>query len=195
METEVWGLAGKYCAGKNRAGRFLEEEGCILVDADRLGHQVLEENRQELVRRFGPSALDEQGRVDRRALGALAFRDPAMLKELESLVHPPVIARIGEVIRENPGRIVVINAALLFSSRLHLRCSRVLWVTAPLAVRFFRGLRRDRMSPVKVFRRIWVQRKLSPQPWRKDVDIYTIPNPGNEEILRRGIRNFLERVK
>ncbi|MBI9101039.1 MAG: dephospho-CoA kinase [Spirochaetales bacterium] len=193
MKRVVWGLAGKYCAGKNRAAKYLEAAGCLVLDADKMGHIVLEEQKGAVVAHFGADSLDSHGKIDRRALGAKVFGNPEELKALERIVHPPVIKRIKDEIESPDGHPLVINAALLFSSNLYELCDKVIWVSAPLWVRIKRGKSRDGFTLFQVLKRIWTQRKLSPQPWRKDVDIYSIPNPGSEKVLKAGIGKFLER--
>lgn len=191
--TRVWGLTGKYCAGKNLAGQLLEKEGCVIVDVDKLGHRVLDEEKEAIARRFGSGVLGPRGELDRSRLGAIVFADPAALKELEAIVHPAAIARTWEIVLENPGRTVVVNAALLFPAAMYKNCDKVLWITAPVLTRIRRGMSRDGLALSAVLRRIWAQRKLRPQFWRKFADIHTIPNPGKGDVLARGLRNFLER--
>ena len=193
---KVYGLTGKYCAGKNLAGRLLEEAGCLVIDVDKLGHYVLEKEKQTIVGRFGSGILAPDGKIDRSKLGAIVFSDRRALKELEAIVHPGAVARTREIIKENsqktPGQVVIINAALLFPSGLYRDCSRVLWVWAPLLVRLRRGRQRDKLNAIAVLKRIFSQKKLSLQLWKKHADIYTVSNPGSEESLARELMCFFE---
>lgn len=131
MKGAVWGLSGKYCAGKNRAGSLLEAAGCLVIDVDKLGHRALDENREEVVRRFGAEILGEDGRINRRTLGEKVFGRPGELKALEAIVHPWAIEESRRIIAAHPDIPVVINAALLFPSGMHRLCSKVLWIKAP----------------------------------------------------------------
>ena len=87
----------------------------------------------------------------------------------------------------------MINAALLFPAGMHRLCSKVIWIYAPLCTRIRRAHRRDRLSYGQILKRIWSQRKLSPQPWLQDVDIESIGNPDSSDLLEEGIRKFVER--
>ncbi len=193
MKSVIWGLAGKYCAGKNRVGKYLEDAGCLLLDADKMGHRALEEEKAAVTAYFGNGILDEQGFINRIKLGDLVFGKAENLKVLEEIIHPIVIGWIEEEIIRSRGQVVVINAALIFETPLYRLCDRVIWVKAPLVKRIIRGKSRDNLTFFQIVRRIWAQRKLSPQPWRKDVDIYSIPNSGSEEALMAGIGKILER--
>lgn len=189
----VWGLTGKYCAGKNRAAAFFKEAGCPVVDVDKLGHQALEMKKEEVLRRFGKDVLDQRGLIDRRSLGKKVFGHPQNLQFLEAIVHPWVIEESRRLIACHPGDFLVINAALLFPAGMHRLCSKVIWIYAPLCTRIRRAHRRDRLSYGQILKRIWSQRKLSPQPWLQDVDIESIGNPDSSDLLEEGIRKFVER--
>lgn len=189
----IWGLTGLYCAGKNRAGAFLEAQGCYVIDVDKLGHQGLEARKEEVVKLFGSEILDDRGMINRRALGDRVFKSPRELRALEAIVHPWAIEECRRLAEAHGDRPVVINAALLFPSGLYRLCSRVIWVKAPLLTRVRRARRRDHLPYHEIFKRFWAQRALRPQPWREDVDIESMGNPDTPGVLESRLRNFLKR--
>ncbi len=77
---------------------------------------------RELVAAFGREILDSVGRIDRGKLGPLVFADPAKLQQLNRIVHPRIIERIGRLAAEhrekNPGAVVVVDAALIFETSI-----------------------------------------------------------------------------
>nr|MBA2451082.1 dephospho-CoA kinase [Chloroflexota bacterium] len=91
------GLTGNIACGKSTVGRMLVARGAEYVDADLLVHALMEpgtaENEQ-IAARFGPDVRDASGRIDRRALGALVWRNPSELRALEAILHPGVRAEI-----------------------------------------------------------------------------------------------------
>jgi len=80
-------LTGGIATGKSSAGEILQQHGLALIDADRIAHKVLDAQTAEIAALFGEQFLLE-GRVDRKALGALVFADSDKRKALESLLHP-----------------------------------------------------------------------------------------------------------
>ena len=64
----VVGITGGYCSGKSLACAIFVEAGFAHVDVDRIGHEVLDEMKEEVAKKFGEEAL-RQERIDRRALG------------------------------------------------------------------------------------------------------------------------------
>ena len=114
---KVIGLAGGSGTGKSMIAAHLVERGAAHIDADKVGHEVLDrvDVRSEVVAAFGERILAD-GEIDRAKLGRLVFGDPHLLEKLNSIVHP-------RIIEECRGRIdafaaqgidlVVVDAALL----------------------------------------------------------------------------------
>ncbi len=174
------GLTGRYCAGKDAVARILERRGFRVLDVDRIGHEVLEERREEVAAAFGPGVRRADGSIDRRALGRIVFADPAALARHEAIMHPAMVEKVRQLAgaERAAGRDVAVNAALLHHMGLDRLCDAVLEVRACCLVRFLRGLRRDRLSPVQVLRRMRSQRTGSRRLNRKapGVDTYSVRN-------------------
>ena len=114
------GLTGGLASGKSLVGRALAEMGCLLIQADELGHQVMAKGAEAysaILAEFGPSILDPHGEIDRRRLGALVFGRPELLSKLSAVVHPCVRARSvrlqEEFAEREPHGICVNEAAIL----------------------------------------------------------------------------------
>jgi len=118
-----FGLTGGIACGKSTVARCFQDLGAYIIDADRVGHELIEPGRpayQEILERFGKEILDPGGRIDRKKLGPQVFADPQQLRLLDSIVHPRIIARIQELAaeqqRRNPQIVVILDAALIFES-------------------------------------------------------------------------------
>src|SRR5262249_45060823 len=92
------GLTGNIACGKSTVLGMLRERGAHVVDADRVTHELQAPGQpvyHAVVAGFGPEILTVPGGpIDRRALGAIVFADPAALRRLEQIVHPAVRERI-----------------------------------------------------------------------------------------------------
>ena len=87
------GITGGIASGKSAVAAMLRELGFRVIDADALGHQVIEPGTRaydEIVREFGAGVVGVDGRIDRGKLGALVFADRAKLERLNAIVHPRV---------------------------------------------------------------------------------------------------------
>lgn len=147
----VVGLIGGMGAGKSWLAAGLADAGAVVIDADRVGHQVLDhpDVHVRILEEFGDveNASDPSpaGRrpIDRKALGRLAFADPARLEQLESIVHP-AMRREFEWRIDNaqescvPPTMVVLDAAVLLEARWDDLCDLIVYVDAPNAVRHAR---------------------------------------------------------
>ncbi len=129
------GLTGGYASGKTTVAGILEQLGALVVDADRLAHEVIrreEPGWQEAVAAFGPEILDAEGEIDRTALGKLVFAAPELRTVLEGIIHPRVIAAIRAAsakAKADGTRVFVAEVPLLFEAGLAGEFDRV-WVVA-----------------------------------------------------------------
>lgn len=193
------GLTGGYCAGKNAVAALLAERGYLCVDVDRLGHEALagEEGARAVRARFGEDAIGPDGGVDRKALAAAVFGDPAALADLEAIVHPLVYRLLWAVLEpaRAEGRDICLNAALLYRMPEAASCDAILEVRAPLLLRLRRGRARDGLPPRRVLERIWSQRSF----WRRRREakrpVVVVRNGGSLADLEAGLDRALARAE
>ena len=117
------GLTGGIATGKTTVVGMLRELGCRVLEADKIGHQMIEPEGaayDEVVREFGRGILTPEGMVDRRKLGAIVFADPQCLARLNAIVHPPILEeqsrQLLAIERADPHAIAVVEAALLIEA-------------------------------------------------------------------------------
>ncbi len=88
-------LTGGIASGKSTVASKLKEAGFKVIDADKIAHDILDEEHQAIATLFG-SAFVKNQKVDRQQLGAEVFADPKKREALESLLHPLIYTRIAE---------------------------------------------------------------------------------------------------
>ncbi|WFE20865.1 dephospho-CoA kinase [Solwaraspora sp. WMMD937] len=155
------GLTGGIGAGKSAVANRLATHGAVIVDADRLAREVVAPGTDGLARvvaAFGPEVVADDGALDRPALGARVFADPAARRRLEKIVHPLVRARTAELTAAAPADAVVVNdVPLLVETGLAATYHLVVVVSAAEQLRVER-LTRDRgMAPDDARARIRAQ--------------------------------------
>ncbi|TLS42530.1 dephospho-CoA kinase [Streptomyces montanus] len=94
------GLTGGIGAGKSEVSRLLVKHGAVLIDADKIAREVVEPGTPGLaavVEAFGEDVLAPDGSLDRPKLGSIVFADAERRAVLNSIVHPLVGARSGEL--------------------------------------------------------------------------------------------------
>ena len=132
------GLAGGVGSGKSTAAAFFSNRGAHLVDADAIGHKMLDRPavRASLVRVWGKGIL-RRGRINRPELAQVAFRTRESVEQLNQVVHPPLLKEIRRQLARIRGW-AVLDAALLYEFGVDQLCDRVVFMWAPLAVRLER---------------------------------------------------------
>lgn len=119
---KVIGLTGGIGSGKSTVSRFLAELGAVVIDADKIGHEVFQpgtEAWREVVAAFGEHILTPSGDIDRAKLGRLVFSNPDFLARLNRIMHPPIAERVATKIKEyrhHGVAVAVIEAPLLIEA-------------------------------------------------------------------------------
>ncbi|MFI6257286.1 dephospho-CoA kinase [Micromonospora zamorensis] len=155
------GLTGGIGSGKSAVAARLVERGAVLIDADQVAREVVApgtEGLAEIVAAFSDAVLDDDGALDRVALGAVVFADEKARRRLELITHPRVRARTAELAAAAaPGAIVVNDVPLLVEVGLAPTYHLVIVVQAAVTTRLER-LARDRgMDRAEAERRIAAQ--------------------------------------
>ncbi len=135
-------VTGGIASGKSTVSRRLAEHGAIVVDADQLSREAVARGSAGLdaiVRRWGTGLLTPDGSLDRAALGAIVFRDPAELAALNAIVHPEVArltaVRMAEATTADPDVVIVYDIPLLVEAAVDQPFDLVVTVSAPIRER------------------------------------------------------------
>jgi len=122
------GLTGGIASGKSLVASELRELGFRVLDADQLGHKLLEPDQsayEPVVTEFGDGILRADKSVDRKKLGAIVFSNQEKLAKLNSILHPRIEAAMNVQFtvwqKENPTDAVFAEAALLIEAGMHKR--------------------------------------------------------------------------
>lgn len=211
----VIGLTGGIATGKSTVAQILAEMGAEVIDADRVSHEVVEpgtDGWKRVVESFGEGILRADGSIDRRKLGDLVFRDKALLDKLNSIVHPLVMAKVRERLRqlcgaesaastELPGapdaareglRLVVLDVPLLFEAGAEEMVDEVWVVSVDRETQVRRLMERSGYSRAEAELRISSQWPVEEKEKRADV---VIDNRGDPESTRRQVLKHLARVE
>lgn len=182
------GLTGGIGSGKSAVADLLAARGAAVVDADVVARRVVEPGRPAhrlIVERFGPGVVGPDGALDRSALAAPVFADPAARADLEAITHPRIAAEMADEIaghagRAGAGRIVVAVIPLLVESADRWAgLAGVVVVDCPVAVVLDRLTRRG-MDPAHARARMAAQAGREARLARAD---FVIDNGGDRRQL------------
>jgi len=147
------GLTGSIAVGKSFVLGVLRELGARAIDADQIARECVEPGGPGLaavVNEFGEGVLNADGSLDRAKLGAIIFGDEAKRERLNSILHPFIIARQDEIMRqwesETPNAIAVIDAALMIESGGFKRFDKLVVVHCQPEIQIQRLMKRNSLS-------------------------------------------------
>lgn len=182
------GLTGGIGSGKSTVAARLAAHGAVVVDADRLAREVVEPGTPGLDRianEFGASVIASDGSLDRAALGAVVFADPAARRTLETITHPLIQARTQELFAAAPHEAVVVHdVPLLVELGMAPGYHLVLMVHADETVREDRLVKDRGMAAEAARSRIAAQASV---PERRAVADVWLENHGSREELMAAV--------
>ena len=186
------GLTGSIATGQSTVSRMFAHLSARVIDADLLAREVVmpgQAAHARIVEEFGPQVVQEDGSLDRKALGALVFADAAKRKRLEEITHPAIGARrqrILSVLDEEAFEGVVIwDVALLFEGGGAAKMDRVVVVYADQETELRRLMERDGLSDADARARIASQMPVAEKAKLAD---HVIDNSGTREGTERQVR-------
>ncbi len=169
------GVTGGIGSGKSAlTDRLATHAGVRVLRADDEAKRLMHDDaalRAALVARFGKATYGADGRLDRAALAARVFADPAEVAALNALVHPAVRRALADAIRHARAdgvRLFVYEAALLFETGGDALLDETVVVDAPEAVRMARAMARDGATPEAV--RARMRHQMPADEMRRRVD-------------------------
>ena len=194
---KVIGLTGGIGSGKSAISRFLGELGAVVIDADKIGHEVYKPNTEgwhEIVATFGQEILDANSEIDRKKLGEIVFGNPDSLTLLNSITHPRIYdmakAQIEELRRQDVA-VVVVEAALLIEANWLPLVDEV-WVTTASEAAVVKRVKDQRgLHEEQILARIRSQ--LSPEERMKHADV-VIDNGGEFDEVKTTVRELWEKT-
>lgn len=155
------GLTGSIAVGKSYVCEIFRKLGAFVLDADQTAREVVQPNTkglQKIIKNFGTEVLQPNGELDRIKLGAIVFADEVKRQLLNSIVHPLVIEKQDEWLKqiesEKPDAICIIDAALMIESGGHKRFDKLIVVWCDSVIQLERLMLRNNLSAEDAAKRI-----------------------------------------
>ncbi|MBW5396398.1 dephospho-CoA kinase [Brachyspira pilosicoli] len=126
----IIGVYGLICSGKSSFSKMLAKElDAFYIDADKLGHEALENKKDIIVKEFSEIILDSNNNIDRKKLGSIVFSNKKKLKKLQDITYSYIEKKI-EYLVNSTDKDVVIEAALIMRSNIYKLCNSLVFVNA-----------------------------------------------------------------
>ena len=162
-KVNIIGLTGPTGSGKTEASKVFAQCGFKVINADTVARTVLDCNaecKQRLISTYGNNIIDDVGQIKRDVLAKFAFRNRETENLLNSITHPYIVKEIEKNIlnlkRENC-LWILLDAPLLFESKLDVLCDKTVSVLASKIKRLERIMIRDTIDMDAAVNRINIQ--------------------------------------
>lgn len=192
----VIGILGGIGSGKSSVVREIDDIDLLIIDADEIGHVVLQDEKiqNRLQAAFGPSIMNGN-QVNRRKLGELVFAPHLNATEnrtqLNSIVHPAIRTRIHELIQygKESAEIVILDASLLLDGNWDQHCDALIFVDANLEIRQSRVQKNRGWEADELPQREKTQVDITTKRTRAD---YIVDNNGTLKEAVKQMRDILK---
>ena len=187
-------ITGSIASGKSTVVNLLKERGFSVIDADLIAHEQLEICKREIVCEFGEQILDEAGLIDRKKLGAIVFREPKKLKNLEQILHPKIKAEILSQASqlERLGQVYFVDIPLFFEKKeRYAEFKNVAVIYAPKELLLSRLMSRNALSLEDAKARVELQIDIEQ---KREMAKFVIDNSGDRDNLELELEKFLKQI-
>ena len=187
-------LTGGISTGKSTVSNILHNHyGLEIIDADKIAKEVLPLHVNEVRAIFGERIIDEEGKIDRKALGAIIFNDKAEREKLNAFLHPLIreeIFKRSQTLEEKK-KPYIIDIPLYFESEGY-HCKVVVVVYAPIEVQRKRLMIRENFTKEEEQKRIDAQISIEEKKVMAD---FLINNSFDRKFLDEEIEKFMKFVR
>ena len=152
----IIGITGSIACGKSTVSNYLKSKGYIVIDADKIGHEALDDDyvKEKLILAFGNEIL-EDNKINRQKLGELVFGNSSNLSVLNSIIHPEIRKKILEKIdKNNDKELIFIDVALLFEAKFDDLVDKIIVVYVDKNTQLTRLMKRNSISKKEALSRI-----------------------------------------
>lgn len=191
--SKVIGLTGSIAVGKSTVTQYLLNHGYQVVDADILSRQALDVGTQpydQVKALFG--CVEHDGTINRQRLGDIVFHDSQLKKQLEDIVHPYVIKKIKEAIKNCQEDFIFLDIPLLFETHLEELCDKIIVVYVDETTQMNRLMKRNGISQQAAIHLIHQQISIEE---KKNWADFVIDNRYSHQELYQEIERVLKVLK
>jgi dephospho-CoA kinase len=201
------GLTGGIASGKSVVGEMSVALGAHLIQADEIAHQLMQPGQSvysDVVAHFGREVLNYDGTVNRAKLAEAAFGKAApgtasRIEELNRIVHPAVIRRhdewMKEIGRQDPHAVAIVEAALILEAGAGKSFDRLIVVTSSDEQRIARYAARQKID-LEAARKEVARRMAAQLPESEKIKAadYVIDNSGSLDHTQEQVRQLWEKL-
>ncbi|EAL3833152.1 dephospho-CoA kinase [Campylobacter upsaliensis] len=186
-------VSASIACGKSSFIKIANELGFESLSADLIANEITQKNAAVLAETFLLN-LDKEGKIDKKALANLIFKDKKAKEKLENFMHPKIreeLLRKMQIL-EQKGRIFFVELPLFFESDFYQNLGKSVLIYAPKNVSLQRLMQRDGLDKDEALRRIKSQMDIEK---KREMADFVIENIGSYEEFRQNCVKFIKSLK
>ncbi|EGK8126494.1 dephospho-CoA kinase [Campylobacter upsaliensis] len=183
-------VSASIACGKSSFIKIANELGFESLSADLIANEITQKNAAVLAEMFLLN-LDKEGKIDKKALANLIFKDKKAKEKLENFMHPKIreeLLRKMQIL-EQKGRIFFVELPLFFESDFYQNLGKSVLIYAPKNVSLQRLMQRDGLDKDEALRRIKSQMDIEK---KREMADFVIENIGSYEEFRQNCVKFIK---
>ncbi|MCR2066088.1 dephospho-CoA kinase [Campylobacter helveticus] len=186
-------VSASIACGKSSFLKIMNDMGFESLSADIISNEITQKNAKALAQIFSLK-LDENGKLDKKALANLVFNDKNAKAKLESFMHPKIRKELLKKMQilEEKGKIFFVEIPLFFESGFYKNLGKSILIYAPKDLSLERLKRRDNLNDDEALKRIEAQMDIEK---KREMADFIIENIGSYEEFRQNCVKFIKSLK
>ncbi len=193
------GLTGSMGSGKTTVAELFKALGAYVLDADEICRSLAEPGKpawREIIDLLGNGILRDDQTLDRRKVADIVFNNPEKKKALEAILHPRVMeeeqAIYKDILKGDPGALVIIDAALLIESGNYRKVDKVIVIACAEQTQLHRIMAKNTFSREDAQKRLQQQMPLEEKIKVAD---YVLHNDSGLSELKEKVEALFHQLK
>ena len=191
----IIGLTGGIACGKSAVADEFRNYGAATLDIDRITHRLLKPGGElfsTYVQHFGEKIINEEGKLDRKAVGEIIFKNVNERQWINSVAHPVILNRVRDFLvkcSERGDALVILEIPLLFEAGWEFLVDETWAVYVSRKMQFWRLMNRDKITREQA--KIRIDAQMSPEEIAKRADVAIDNNKKSHGHIRKFILDYL----
>lgn len=180
----VIGVTGNSGSGKSEISKILSNKiNAKIIDADKVVKELYtpgQEYYNKILELFGNKVLEKNNKLNRNKIAEIIYNNESEREKLNNLTYKYVVDEIKKMVKKENNNNIIIDAPLLFESKLDEICDITVAVLAEKSLKINRICTRDNIEQKIAISRLAIQKEDS--YYQKKAD-YIVTNNGKKDEI------------
>lgn len=180
----VIGVTGNSGSGKSEISKILSNIiNAIIIDADKVVKELYtpgQEYYNKILELFGNKILEKDNKLNRNKIAEIIYNSESEREKLNNLTYKYVVNEIKKRVKKEKNSNIIIDAPLLFESKLDKICDITVAVLAEKNLKINRICARDNIEKETAISRLAIQKE---DLYYQEKADYIVTNNGKKDEI------------